>query len=96
MNYAGLRKLLDLAEAFEWETGEQQDLDEQKFTAWLVAKSFGEGSPPPEHPGPDQPAGPMVTGYIAMLLGFMGQYATFYARRIFRRSEIYSWTTLAY
>jgi DNA-binding MarR family transcriptional regulator len=25
-----------------------------------------------------------------MLLGFMGQYATFYARRIFRRSEIYS------
>ncbi len=90
MNYAGLRKLLDLAEAFERENGEQQDLDQQKFTAWLVAKSFGEGEPPPETPGPDQAGGAMVTGYIAMLLGFMGQYATFYARRIFRRSVIYS------
>jgi DNA-binding MarR family transcriptional regulator len=90
MNYAGLRKLLDLAEAFEQENGEQQDLDQQQFTAWLVAKSFGKGEAAPEPPGPDQVEGPMVTGYIAMLLGFMGQYATFYARRIFRRSVVYS------
>lgn len=90
MNYVVLRKLLDMAEAYEQENGEQQDLDRQKFTAWLVTKSFRAVGTASEYPGTDQDAGPRVAGTIAMLLGFMGQYATFYARRIFRRSAIYS------
>ncbi|MBD0254837.1 MAG: winged helix DNA-binding protein [Cytophagales bacterium] len=90
MNYVGLRKLLGLAEAFEQANGPQQDLDEQQFTAWLVARTFREADPAAPTAGADQPQGSFVAGYIAMLLGFMGQYATFYARRIFRRSVVYS------
>jgi DNA-binding MarR family transcriptional regulator len=90
MNYAGIRKLVDLAEAFEQENGAQEGLDEQQFTGWLVAKTFGKIDANAQYASADYPEGALVAGYIAMLLGFMGQYATFYARRIFRRSEVYS------
>ncbi len=91
MDYAGLRQLLCLAEDFERENGEEKGFDQQKFTTWLVSKAFGRGDGPQQGDDHSGQAGePLRAGYIAMLLGFMGHYASFYARRVFRHSVIYS------
>ncbi len=86
MQTAFLRELLDLIEAFERDGGDTHQLDRESFASWLI--TFRHGSAKKQSRQPE--AGPRLNGLIAMYLNFMGRYAQFYGRRVFRDSEIYS------
>lgn len=86
MQTAFFRELLDLIEAFEREGGDTNQLDRESFASWLI--TFRRGSTRKQSRQPE--AGPRLNGLIAMYLNFMGRYAQFYGRRVFRDSEIYS------
>lgn len=86
MQTAFLRELLDLLDAFEREGGDTNQLDRESFASWLI--TFRRGSAKKQSRQPE--AGPRLNGLIAMYLNFMGRYAQFYGRRVFRDSEIYS------
>jgi DNA-binding PadR family transcriptional regulator len=81
-----LRELLDLIEAFEREGGNTNQFDREAFASWLITYQRDTGKKQRSAPGP----GPRLNGLIAMYLNFMGRYAQFYSRRIFRSTEIYS------
>ncbi len=57
------------------------------FGAWL--RSQAEGKEEPTLP-------PNADGLISMYLGFMANYAAFYARRVFRQLDLYSMTDWAF
>jgi|GEM_PF-580053 len=86
MQISFLRELLDLVEAFEREGGDTHQLDRESLASWLITYQRGNGKKQSRLPE----AGPRLNGLIAMYLNFMGRYAQFYGRRIFRDSEIYS------
>lgn len=86
MQTSFLRELLDLVEAFEREGGDTNQLDRESLASWLITYQRGNGKKQSRQPE----AGPRLNGLIAMYLNFMGRYAQFYSRRVFRDSEIYS------
>lgn len=80
-----IRKLLDLAEAYEQSGGNTEAFDQEDFVSWLIT-SRRPAAKAPANP----PSGPPVNGLIAMYLSFMARYAQFYGRRVFRHSAVYS------
>lgn len=80
-----IRKLLDLAEAYEQSGGNTEAFDQEDFVSWLITSRRPTAKTPV-----NPPAGPPVNGLIAMYLSFMARYAQFYGRRVFRHSAIYS------
>jgi len=78
MNIDDLRNILDWAEAYQKETGQNGSLDRRAFGQWLLAEE-GEPDFPPE-----------LDGTIAMYIAMMYNFAIFYSRRVFKDSEIYS------
>ncbi len=80
-----LHKLLDLASAYEAGGGNTDEFDREDFITWMLTtqrqqadRPLLEGDLPP------------VNGLIAMYVSHMSRYADFYARRVFKSSDIYS------
>ncbi len=80
-----IRKMLDLAEAYESAGGNTETFDQEDFVSWLITSNQRK----PEATAPSA-FGPPVNGLIAMYLSFMARYAQFYSKRVFRHSVIYS------
>jgi DNA-binding MarR family transcriptional regulator len=80
-----IRKLLDLAEAYEGDGGDTSVFDQEDFVSWLITRRRATTAPTSA-----PQAGPPVNGLIAMYLSFMARYAQFYSRRVFRHSVVYS------
>ncbi len=79
-----IKSLLDLAESYESEGGNTTDLQLEDFVSWLVSTRNRQ----PEKDSTD--VIPNHHGLIAMYLSFMGRYAAFYSRRVFKDTAIYS------
>lgn len=80
-----IRKMLDLAEAYESAGGNTDVFDQEDFVTWLMTSNQQK---PAEATTPD--FGPPANGLIAMYLSFMARYAQFYSRRVFRQTVVYS------
>ncbi len=78
-------QVLDWLEAYGPEEGEQ--LSPKAFGLWLQRQT-GEGA----NSSPES----NIEGLISMHLGFMANYAAFYGRRVFKGSELYSFTDWAF
>jgi len=81
------KTVLDWLAAYREAKGDKAPLDERTFAKWLATQGGVTGEAP-ENANWD--------GLISMHLGFMANYATFYARRLFRQSDIYSMTDWAF
>jgi len=86
MQIGFLRELLDFAEAYELGGGSTDQLDLEDFAGWLLAHQRQPMARTVAESVFSQP----VNGLIAMHLSFMGRYAQFYGRRVFRHSAVYS------
>jgi len=75
-----------MADAYEADGGDTNDLNKEDFTNWLLANLEKTSKITVE----ESDILPPVNDLIAMYVVIMGQYAEFYARRIFRQSPIYS------
>jgi len=80
-----IRKLLDLADAYESGGGNTGEFVQEDFASWLITGRL-QHSREVSDPG----FGPPVNGMIAMYLSFMARYAQFYSRRVFRDTVVYS------
>jgi DNA-binding MarR family transcriptional regulator len=82
MNLDFIRRMIDLAEAYEQSGGDTVQFDDEDFIAWMMTRRQVWKTPaaPGETPN----------GLIAMYLSFMARYAQFYGRRVFRGSKVYS------
>lgn len=88
-----LHKLLDLAEEYENSGGNTADFEREDFVTWLLTTQRRDAQLLPKEASVTP-----VNGLIAMYVSIMGRYADFYARRIFRDTDIYSmddWAVLA-
>ena len=74
-----IRKLLDLADAYESGGGNTGEFDQEDFVSWLIT-----GQQQRTREAAEPASGPPVNGLIAMYLSFMARYAQFYSRRVFR------------
>lgn len=82
MDYTILKEIIALAEAYQQQTNAQRWQKEQ-FVSWIIneaSKSQKE----------TRDIIPSQDGLISMFLGIAYKYAQFYARRVFRNTEIYS------
>ena len=77
--YKRVKLLIDLLE--EYEETNKDEFNETKFASWIISKN----SKKKLFNSPDN-----IDGYIAMLIRFMGSYAHFYTKLLFKDSEIYS------
>lgn len=80
-----IRKLLDLADAYESGGGNTGEFDQEDFVSWLIT-----GQQQRTREAAEPASGPPVNGLIAMYLSFMARYAQFYSRRVFRDTVVYS------
>lgn len=80
-----IRKMLDLAEAYEASGGNTDHFDQEDFVSWLITSQRRVIQPEAA-----ASAEPFANGLIAMYLSFMARYAQFYSRRVFRHSVVYS------
>jgi DNA-binding MarR family transcriptional regulator len=80
-----IRKMIDLADAYESSGGNTHVFDLEDFVSWLITSNQRK---PNEAYSPDY--GPSANALIAMYLSFMAKYAQFYSRRVFRHSVVYS------
>ena len=80
-----IRKLLDLADAYESGGGNTGEFDQEDFVSWLIT-----GQQQRTREAAEPASGPPVNGLIAMYLSFMARYAQFYSRRVFRNTVVYS------
>ena len=82
MNYEILKEIINLAESFEKQTKDKV-WRKEKFVTWIVNEAnktdrvIGDQIPPQD-------------GLIAMFLTIMSKYAQFYAKKVFRNTEVYS------
>lgn len=81
------KTVLDWLAAYREANGAKAPLDAGAFAKWLATQGGSTG---------EAPGNGNWDGLIAMHLGFMANYATFYARRLFRQSAIYSMTDWAF
>lgn len=81
------KKVLDWLEAFQQKRG-YKALTASAFGEWLLKEEEGTGTKDSLPPNTD--------GLISMFFGFMANYATYYARRIFRHLDLYSMTDWAF
>lgn len=79
MNYEGLKEILDLVEQFEKETS-LKDWNKEVFVSWLFQRKSPNGSPHSSY----------SDGLIAMHIGYLSNYAKFYAKKVFKDSNLYS------
>lgn len=76
-----LRQILDWLEDYEAEIGSLERLSKAEFAHWLLKETDDLG----------EPADELITEmYIATYLGYMQKYTAFYARRLFKNTDIYS------
>jgi DNA-binding MarR family transcriptional regulator len=76
-----IRQLLNWLEEYEAEIGGVNRLTKGEFAQWLLKEPEGE-EPQEEEVYTDM--------YISSYLGYLQKFVTFYSRRIFRQSDIYS------
>lgn len=82
MDYTVLKEIIALAEAYQQQTHAQRWQKEQ-FVSWIINEANkSELSSGGFVPSQD--------GLISMFIGIAYKYAQFYARRVFRNTEIYS------
>lgn len=87
MNVKILRQVLDWMEDYEAEIGSLERLSKAEFAHWLLKETDDLG----------EPADEMFTEmYIATYLGYMQKFTSYYARRLFRNSAIYSMDDYAF
>lgn len=86
MKVEEVKTVLDWLDAYRGAVGEGQALEPVAFAEWLQMQAERRA----------ESTGPPVDGLISMHLGFMANYANFYARRLFRQSAIYSMTDWAF
>ena len=84
MKYQILKEIISLAEAFEEET-QAKEWRREFFTSWLI-ESFQKKK---EEPG-SKAFLPQQDGLIAMFIGMMYKYASFYSKRVLKDSKLYS------
>ena len=82
MDYTVLKEIISLAEAYQQQTQAHRWQKEQ-FVSWIINEANK------SQKGPDAFI-PSQNGLISMFLGIAYKYAQFYARRVFRNTEIYS------
>ncbi|UTA66880.1 MarR family winged helix-turn-helix transcriptional regulator [Emticicia sp. 21SJ11W-3] len=82
MDYSILKEIIALAEAYQQQTNAQRWQKEQ-FVSWIINEA-NKTQPKPQSMIPSQ------DGLISMFLGIAYKYAQFYAKRVFRNTEIYS------
>jgi len=80
------KTVLDWLAEYRGAVGEERALEPAAFAEWLQMQAEEPSVSPA--PPPD--------GLISMHFGFMANYAAFYARRLFRHSDIYSMTDWAF
>jgi len=81
-----IRKLLDLAEAYEQGGGDTNVFEMEDFVSWLLTS---QGQRLQVENEPVVIGGP-TNAFITMYLSFMARYAEFYSRRVFRHTAVYS------
>ncbi len=79
------KQVLDWLASYREAQGTDTALRPADFGQWLQQQEPGAEAPPPA-----------ADGLISMHLGFMANYAAFYARRLFRETAIYSMTDWAF
>jgi hypothetical protein len=82
MDYTILKEIIALAEAYQQQTHAQRWQKEQ-FVSWIINEANQSQQVP-------QTLVPSQDGLISMFLGIAYKYAQFYARRVFRNTEVYS------
>jgi hypothetical protein len=82
MDYTILKEIIALAEAYQQQTHAQRWQKEQ-FVSWIINEAN-------KSQKESQDIVPSQDGLISMFLGIAYKYAQFYARRVFRNTEIYS------
>ena len=78
MDISEIKKVLDWVEEFQEESKSKGAINRKEFAQWLLAQE------------PVEEVRPHLDGNIAMYIGMLYNYTTFYCRRIFKNSEIYS------
>lgn len=82
MDYTILKEIIALAEAYQQQTHAQRWQKEQ-FVSWIINEAN-------KSQKETRDIVPSQDGLISMFLGIAYKYAQFYARRVFRNTEIYS------
>ena len=78
MDINEIKKVLDWVQEFQEDQESTGEIDRRKFALWLLEQEA------------DQEPPPHLDGMIAMYIGLLYNYTTFYTRRLFKRSEVYS------
>ena len=86
MKVEDAKTVLDWLAAYRETVGEERALEPAAFAAWLQMQAEERAAS----------TAPPLDGLISMHFGFMANYAAFYARRLFRQSDIYSMTDWAF
>jgi DNA-binding MarR family transcriptional regulator len=81
------KTVLDWLAAYRESKGDKAPLETTAFAKWLAEQGGDTGG---------APVNANWDGLISMHFGFIANYATFYARRLFRESAIYSMTDWAF
>ena len=86
MKVEDAKTVLEWLAAYRETVGEERALEPAAFAAWLQMQAEERAAS----------TAPPLDGLISMHFGFMANYAAFYARRLFRQSDIYSMTDWAF
>lgn len=82
-DYNNLKKLIDWAETFENQLSVGEEWDEKNFANWLSGEVNADKQIDMSIAEKSKPS-------VAMSIYFMYKYASFYSRKIFKNSKIYS------
>jgi DNA-binding MarR family transcriptional regulator len=81
--YSNLKRLINWAEKYEHQLTDGEQWNNESFANWLSVEVNTTDPAPKELP-------PDIDGDITMYIVFMYKYASFYSRKVFKHSLIYS------